>query len=338
MNNTVIYPRRIETRKEPRNLNERDIELFKHEFTIDLRPVTLVEFQSVYILRNLIFSLRLRKFYLSFTNVFDVSKKYMFKRLLMFFRPTQEIKSGIWVTDELSSEYFHWFTDSLTRLIAIDSILYKSDSKAEQSKHPIILPIAYKQKAYIESSLVNLGYKTIYYNPKKSVHVQQLITCGHTAPMGNYNSSLVKYLRDAFLKQPNEATIDRKIYISRSKAFKRKIVNEDAVVELMLADQYEIHNFEDYSLIQQVQIMHSVKTIVSLHGAGLTNMLFMPAGGNVLELRNEGDAHNNCYFSLASSLDQKYYYLNNKGDRADTNSVNITVDLEGLKAVLELMK
>ena len=50
------------------------------------------------------------------------------------------------------------------------------------------------------------------------------------------------------------------------------------------------------------------KYLISNHGAGLTNMLFMKAGGNVLELRHRGDKHNNCYFSLASTLRLNYYY------------------------------
>ena len=48
--------------------------------------------------------------------------------------------------------------------------------------------------------------------------------------------------------------------------------------------------------------------IVSNHGAGLTNMLFMKDGGSVLELRHVSDCINNCYFTLASALDLKYFY------------------------------
>jgi hypothetical protein len=66
-------------------------------------------------------------------------------------------------------------------------------------------------------------------------------------------------------------------------------------------------------------------------------MMFMSEGGQVLELRNEGDSHNNCYFSLASALSHDYYYLNNEGDRQDTNSVNLTVDIDQLEAVLHQM-
>ena len=80
--------------------------------------------------------------------------------------------------------------------------------------------------------------------------------------------------------------------------------------------------------------MSSTKTLVGLHGAGLTNMIFMNKGGQVLEFRNANDSHNNCYFSLTSSLQHDYYYLNCKGDREDTNAVNISVNLSELDTVI----
>jgi capsular polysaccharide biosynthesis protein len=111
-----------------------------------------------------------------------------------------------------------------------------------------------------------------------------------------------------------------------------------AVMELLLQYGYEIHFFEDYDLKKQIEIMSETKSLIGLHGAGLTNMLFMPANGQVLELRNENDAHNNCYFSLASDLNQAYYYLINTGDIEDTHRVEVTVDISKLKIAVELMK
>src|ERR1035437_4173888 len=61
------------------------------------------------------------------------------------------------------------------------------------------------------------------------------------------------------------------------------------------------HPFED-----QVAILSKARYVASNHGAGLTNMLFMRPGGRVLELRREGDAHNNCFFTLASALKLDY--------------------------------
>ena len=66
-------------------------------------------------------------------------------------------------------------------------------------------------------------------------------------------------------------------------------------------------------------------------------MLFMPPGGQVLELRNEED-RNNCYFALASDLGHPYYYLTNKGNTADTYNVEIEVDIAKLQEAVAQME
>ena len=60
---------------------------------------------------------------------------------------------------------------------------------------------------------------------------------------------------------------------------------------------FDIIQFEDFSFAEQVKIAFNSKVLVSLHGAGLTNMLFMDKGNYVVELRQENDQINNCYFS-----------------------------------------
>ena len=54
--------------------------------------------------------------------------------------------------------------------------------------------------------------------------------------------------------------------------------------------------------------MSRARYVVSNHGAGLTNMLFMKDGARVLELRHVSDYVNNCYFILASALQFDYLY------------------------------
>ena len=48
---------------------------------------------------------------------------------------------------------------------------------------------------------------------------------------------------------------------------------------------------------------------MSLHGAAITNMIFMKEGGSIIEFRRQGDGLNNCYFSLASTCNLDYFYL-----------------------------
>jgi len=337
MKNMVIFESRKEIRNEPKNLKPIDSSLFEHEYVLDLKPVLLVVLKDISIIKNFIFSVKAFKVHLSLTHVFKVKSKLILKRAMLLLTPARRLDQGIWITDELSSEYFHWFTDALPRLKVIQSASKNNKILSDNLKANVILPLSYKHKEYVDSSLKLLGYEVFYYNPKKRLKVKNLISSTHTAPTGNYNSDIIRELRASFISNETLPQPSKKIYISRSKANQRKVVNEEEVIALLSSYNYEIHNFEDYSFKQQLDIMYNVKTLISMHGAGLTNMLFMPPDGNIIELRNEGDSHNNCYFSLTTSLNHDYFYLTNKGDTEDTYRVNITVDVSRLKEVLDLL-
>lgn len=91
------------------------------------------------------------------------------------------------------------------------------------------------------------------------------------------------------------------------------------------------------SFKEQVALFSETSILLSNHGAGLTNMLFMPAGSNVIELRKKNDDHNNCYFSLASALNLKYYYQQceplNKDE--DAYTANLIVEPSELSFLLK---
>ncbi len=88
-----------------------------------------------------------------------------------------------------------------------------------------------------------------------------------------------------------------------------------------------------------MRVASGARYMVSNHGAGLTNMLFMKAGGRVLELRHESDRINNCYFTLASALELDYLYQTCtpvvQGE--DPHTADLRVDAEKLRDNLRLM-
>jgi capsular polysaccharide biosynthesis protein len=97
--------------------------------------------------------------------------------------------------------------------------------------------------------------------------------------------------------------------------------------------------FEDHPFEEQVRIAAATKYLVSNHGAGLTNMLFMPEGGRVLELRRESERERNCFFNLATTARLGYYYQCCPQEDAEeqVHSANVVVDGKGLRENLELM-
>ena len=100
---------------------------------------------------------------------------------------------------------------------------------------------------------------------------------------------------------------------------------------------FEIVYAEHLNLYQQIQLMAETRVLVCLHGAALTNMIFLPPNAAVLELRNAGDSINQCFFNLASALGLNYFYTLNAGDHKDSITTNFTIDLEELERVVDRM-
>lgn len=68
----------------------------------------------------------------------------------------------------------------------------------------------------------------------------------------------------------------------------RLVLNEDALVADLKSSfpqlQIHIESFEKMSLEQQVRLMRSTSILVGMHGAGMTNLLFLPRNAAVIEL------------------------------------------------------
>lgn len=324
----IIFEEHVSKREQPKNIKNEDISLFEHEFESKIRNTHLIKISNGVILQDIIVKLfKNPRKYLTYTLVHpSITIKSLIKRILFFRSGFKTIEKGVWIIDNWSFNYFHWLTDALPRLLA---------SNREENIYPVILPKHYKQISYITESLNLLGTQVIYYNDQIPLRVKELLITSHTANTGNYNNILINELRNKFIIA---GETNRKVFISRLKAPTRKITNEKEVIALLKLYDYEIHYFEDYAFSKQIEIMSQAKHLIGLHGAGLTNMLFMKEGGKILELRNLNDAFNNCYFSLASGLNLNYFYQLNQGNNINVNTFDITVDIDKLRKNIEKME
>jgi capsular polysaccharide biosynthesis protein len=247
-----------------------------------------------------------------------------------------------WITDYWTHNYFHWCTDALSKLYLVC---------ASFDNPRILLPKEYRALDFVRQSLHSFPEADVAYVPdEKSISVKRLQLLSYIATPGNFNLKIINEIRTRLLRDFAGHNMDSeahrkaegKIYISRAKADKRKIVNEISVLNTVEKLGYQIAITEDLSFIDQIQLMHRSKVILGLHGAGLTNMLFMPTGSVVVEIRKEGDTHNNCYFSLSSALGHRYYYVvAQSSSPSDTGSndksyftEDVFVDIAHLSTVL----
>lgn len=259
---------------------------------------------------------------------------YRYAILQYFLRKKKSLNSNekyILIHNHWSDGYHHWLCESLVRLICINPEICKSSI--------LLLPESYK--GFHLDSLKPFEFKDIFWIPlKKNLRVKNLITVPNPSS-GKYNPTYIKKLQKKYLTDTNiiqnDLNVGDRVYISRRKAKTRKIANESEVLDL-LTRKYNFSSIcmEDYSFWEQVNIIKNTKTLVSIHGAGLSNMMFMDKNANILELYNKQDAavwFNPCYWYLASITDLNYYY-----QFCNQSGINdIIVDLQKLEENLDLM-
>jgi hypothetical protein len=219
-----------------------------------------------------------------------------------FSRQTIAKKKIIWFTDDWSSGYFHWLADAVPRLYLARKYLNEAT---------VVLPAGYQGSNFITSTLDIFQVNDVHYLDKDEVMVaNQVILPDHLALSGNYNPEIMQNLRQLFRAAAKVDLADsgERIYISRSDSGKRKIANEEEIIPILERHNFKIVRSEKLTFTEQLALFSRAKYLISVHGAGLTNMLFMAAGSKILEFRFDQLGVNNCFFSLASALDIDYYY------------------------------
>lgn len=263
-------------------------------------------------------------------------KKSLFKLILYILKSIFKgefvfvYSTSVWFTDGWSTGYFHWMFDALPRLL-------ESEVNKETK---LFLPSHFNSSSYVKASLEAMGYYNIHFmKANKNYFFKHLIFNTHSAPTGNYNEKTVRQLREIYASKLKDDSMNlgERIFVSRAKAERRKIINESDLHSLLKTFGFSIMYFEEYSWNEQVSFCSKAKCLIGLHGAGLSNMLFMPAKSVVLELRKVGDSHNNCYFSLASALGHSYYYLQCKTNSAEVINADFIVDKDDFQLLLETM-
>jgi hypothetical protein len=344
----VIREGGVSTRSLPANFRPEDAPLFEHELTKEIPPTRLLELRGVsatpegmlfkggHILPESFSSPVIMRHFLSRRRsvLKFFATNYLLRRRRRFDAPS------LWVTDDWSHGYFHWLADALPRLYAAREVARDL---------VLLLPRGYERLEFVRSSLKLFPLRGVEYVGAGEVYAcERLLMPTHTASSGNYNESLMSELRGHVLDacaarddggRRHEATAGARLYVSRARAPKRKVANEEEVVRLLEGFGFRVVYFEDYSFEEQVRLAAGAKYLVSNHGAGLTNILFMPRGGRVLELRRTGERQRNWFFNLAAAVGLSYYYqpCEPESPAGDVHSGNLFVDARTLSENLAQM-
>lgn len=336
MTDVLLKPAMEVRHKWPANMAEQDTGEFKEEASYKTYDTWLKEFgrasvspESVIYKNGLVYPDSL------------VAKEdksyYQFRHLIKktFFNKNIRLdgnKRYLLVTDKWSPGHFHWFGEVLPKLLCIK----------ERTKEFVLLlqDTSYTRTIGLESlALLKLNFEDILFMQEQAFYkVKNLYYISKISRSGHHHPELMKELQQKFIAGRQKG--NRRLYISRQKAKYRRVVNEEALWEKLKAYGFEVVYGEDFSLSEQADIFSSAGTLLGIHGAGLTNAVFMYPGSNIIELRRkEGGATNVGFWHIADSMDEKYYYYNGVPDSDKPlvgNGCNLTIPVEDFeKRVLE---
>jgi capsular polysaccharide biosynthesis protein len=232
--------------------------------------------------------------------------------------------------------YYHWLTEAIPRIWMVKDLLVDLI---------LLLPYYYKNISFVQDSLKPFNFKGVEYIPdgynvkiSNAVLPQIKPFCSFYDPdvLNELRNYYVEYAKRSKLSAPE---LGERIYIMRGTSLRRKIVNEESLVDILEKFNFKSINTQFYSFFEQVLFSENAKYLIS-NGSGLTNMQFMKSSSSVLEMQkritNMNDFHDLVLWYMASGLNLYYYYfLCNPVNRyQDLYFADLTVNLKKFEEML----
>lgn len=252
-------------------------------------------------------------------------------------RPTDiRYEAAVSLAGPWSDEFFHWFVDYLPRLLAVEKYIKQS------SFEPVYL-VPSNQPTWLSRSLELLGIsddRVISWNNKRAI-VDHLIMPSlwrhteNTAPLEGYIHSsrgireVSNQLRESIQEGAAIDSIGNRLYVSRSDAINRDVVNESELQPIFDEYGFDVVHPEKWSLDEQIATFAEADVVAGPHGAGLTNVMYA-SDPTVMEIF--GRNTNACYFDLFAGNGWKYGLVN-----GEAIGSNIRVRPDDFRQLCELM-
>lgn len=216
--------------------------------------------------------------------------------------PQCEKLAGIFYTiASLSSEgYWHWISEALPRLFAITHLPFDE----------IRVIVSRDLSDWQKESLEAVGLSHLNFLPLNRRHLQLevLFFPSYVGTPGNPHPWGYNWLRERIRGNCMPSRSDRRIYITRRAAQRRRVANEAELEPILSRYGFEIVEAERLTLREKTHIFGAAEAVIGLHGAGLTNILLSPPGCKVLEIFDPNHMNVNNY-AAADVLGMEYWYM-----------------------------
>ena len=240
-----------------------------------------------------------------------------------------------------AGSYYHFLLDVLPRIFAAQDYSAKTDKKIAFVCDENLLPWM-AQALYLMGAV---NYQLLPYDASSgefAIRCKTLISrrghrCnewGGETPYDALSPLDAQLLREKLfiaIDNYNFENLPKKILISRDDAASRRMLNQFAV-ERELGPSYKTVTLSGMSLTDQIALFKNATHIISVHGGGLTNLIYTQSAA-VFEIHSSGHDIRPDFFQICAMNDSKYYF-----DVCDpvTPQNDIVVPLESIKKFIEL--
>lgn len=215
--------------------------------------------------------------------------------------------------------FFHWMTDGLPRLALLDR--FPSDTRIL-----IPEPLLPSQRESLEILGVLDRCRP---TTEKHLLVDDYYFSSFTAMTGCDNPYAIQFLRERFLPAAAPITLNSdKIYIARRGAA-RTPIQEGKMIEFLQGEGWAIIQGEKYTFREQIGLFRKARAVCSIHGAGLSHLLWCNKGCKVLEL-SATNYLNGATESLAVCLGLDHRFMLFPAD----SKFRISVDMTKFKSAI----
>lgn len=237
--------------------------------------------------------------------------------------------------------YFHWLTDLLPRI----ELLRQGGISLKNIDKFIINSYNY---SFQKETLTALGIpsdKIIESCKCPHIKAERLLVPSLPGLSGNPPRWVCEFLRREFLP---DAAYDiqkfknsERIYISRSDAQYRKVINEAEITAFLAQWGFKSIALEPLTINEKAALFASVDIVIAPHGSGITNMIFCRSGTKLIEIFSPHYV-NVGYWAMLNQINLDYYYLMGEGqkppDGIDPHLAgdNILVKLDSLLKIMRL--
>ncbi len=261
------------------------------------------------------------------------------------FLPSRNVGKVISLLNRLDNNYFHWATESLTRILLVHQL-------PEFSSYKIVIKSG--SQPFIKESLsflFNVEEEQIIEKPLSQVlktKETMVVSFPHvrkdeTQWTNVYDPSVLQNLNTLALKRIKEQSIYRQnhpqcILISRKNATERRMINEEEVLSSLESYGVEVVYLEMLPYLEQVALFSKAKVIIGVHGAGLTNCLYCENATLIEYFPEKRNIRDGFYFTqITGAIQMPHHFITYEDANAQGDLLMTKLQINDLKNRLDTL-